>query len=170
MAESRRTSGLSMREKRIDEKLLACPSSRADSPQSAVFAIVDNRGDFPIIRYLDRPINATPEVLALTEGEDPNQVFRFTTPCQGDRCGHFSHGECSLPAFLDNHVPALEKEPEPCPIRKVCRWFHQRSFAACVRCSVVVTSEYAISDGQLIDPAELGASAKPVVSPKEESI
>jgi hypothetical protein len=155
---------------RIDDKMLACPSSRADSPQSAVFAIVDNRGDFPIIRYLNRPIPTTPEVLALTEGEHPNEVFRFTTPCQGSQCGHFSHGECSLPAFLENHVPALEKEPQPCPIRKVCRWFHQRSFAACVRCSVVVTYEYAISDGQLIDPSELVASTKPLVSSPEDSV
>jgi hypothetical protein len=131
---------------------------------------VDNRGPFPIIRYLDRPITATPEVLALTEGEHPNKVFRFTSPCQGSRCAHFSHGECGLPAFLEAHVPALEKEPDPCPIREVCRWFHQKSLAACARCSGVVTSEYAISDGQLIDPLELGASQQPLALSPEDSI
>jgi hypothetical protein len=127
---------------------LVCPSSRADSPQSAVFGIVDNRGAFPIIRYLERPVPATAEILALTEGEDPSQVFRFTSPCQNGRCGHFRDGECGLPRFLQNHLPAAETKPVPCAIRSTCRWFHQLSFDACARCSAIVTSEYAIVGDQ----------------------
>jgi hypothetical protein len=150
--------------------LLACPSSRADSPQSAVFGIVDNRGDFPIIRYLERPVPATREVLALTQGEDPNQVFRFTSPCQESRCAHFVNGACRLPRLLEDHLPASESKPLPCPIRNTCRWFHQESFAACARCSLVVTSQYAVADGQLIHPlVESGPTNTPSTSETQSS-
>lgn len=148
---------------------LACPSSRADSPQSAVFGIVDNRGDFPIIRYLERPIQATAEVLALTEGESPNQVFRFTSPCQETRCAHFVNSECRLPGFLNDHLPSGETKPVPCPIRTSCRWFHQESFAACARCSMVVTSQYAVADGQLINPLEAPVPPKAMSTTETQS-
>jgi len=138
-----------------NQESLACPSSRPDSPQSAVFGIVDNRGDFPIIRYLEHPIAATPEVLALAKDEHPNQVFRFTSPCQESRCGHFANGECGLPRFLQEHLPAAQTKHVSCPIRSVCRWFHQESFSACSRCAVVVTAEYTVVEGKLVNPLEV---------------
>jgi len=147
-------------QKQTDNAPLACPSSRADSPQSAVFAIVDNRGDFPIIRYLERPVPATKEVLALAEGEHPNEVFRFTSPCQESRCAHFSQGKCDLPRFLEDHLAAAQSKHVSCPIRNACRWFHQESFNACARCSAIVTAEYAVVDGQLRSPFEATAPAK----------
>jgi hypothetical protein len=136
----------------IHNEELACPSSREDSPQSAVFGIIDNRGDFPVVRYLDRTVPATPEVMALIQGEHPNQVFRFTSPCQEARCAHFSQGQCGLPGFLKNHLPAVRSKHAPCPIRNRCRWFHQESFSACERCPVIVTAEYTLVDGQLLSP------------------
>lgn len=139
---------------RTDNISLACPSSRADSPHSAVFGIVDNRGTFPIIRYLERPVPATAEVLALTEGDPPNQVFRFTSPCQNARCANFRNGECSLPDLLQEHAPAAGNKHVACPIRSTCRWFHQHSFEACARCVAIVTSEYALAGQELRGPFE----------------
>ena len=131
---------------------LVCPSSRPDSPGSAVFGIIDNRGMFPIVRYLDRSIPVSPEVLALAEGEDPNRVFRFTSPCQRGRCAHFKEGNCGLPSFVQSHIGPAQSAPSRCAIRGVCRWFHQLSFEACVRCPGVVTSEYALIGDQLGSP------------------
>ena len=155
-----------MLETQTDNQTLACPSSRPESPNSAVFGIVDNRGDFPIIRYLDRPISATAEVLALAEDEHPNQVFRFTSPCQEARCAHFSQGQCGLPRLLKEHLPAAQQKHVSCPIRNQCRWFHQESFEACARCSAIVTDEYVIFDGQLLSP--LRPPEPPKESPTQE--
>ncbi len=133
------------------EAQLCCPSAKADSDQSRVFGIVDDRGAFPIIRYLEQPVRVTEQVLALTEGEDPKAVFRFTSPCQGKRCTQFSNGECSLPRMLESRSPASGVNVANCAIRSTCRWFYQRSFHACVRCSAIVTSEYAWNGEQLLD-------------------
>jgi hypothetical protein len=156
-----------MSETRTDNKTLACPSSRPESPQSAVFGIVDNRGDFPIIRYLDQPIPATAEVLALTEGEHPHQVFRFTSPCQEGRCAHFSQGQCGLPRLIQNHLPSAQQKHVSCPIRNQCRWFYQESFEACARCSAIVTDEYVIVDGHLLSPS--GPPEPPKESPLQKT-
>jgi hypothetical protein len=56
---------------------------------------------------------------------------------------------------LQNHLPAAQAKHVSCPIRGVCRWFHQESFNACSRCAVVVTAEYTVVDGQLINPLEV---------------
>lgn len=153
-----------------DHEQLACPSSRPDAPKSAVFGIVDNRGLFPIIRYLENPVPATAGVLALAEGENPNQVFRFTSACQGTACAHFSQGQCSLPALLEKHLPAAEGKHEACPIRNECRWFRQESFNACARCSWVVTSEYMLANGELISPFATLAAEKTTSMPEAQPI
>jgi len=153
-----------------DHEQLACPISRSDAPKSAVFGIVDNRGLLPIIRYLENPVPVTAGVLALAEGENPNQVFRFTSACQGTACAHFSHGQCSLPALLEEHLPAAEGKHAACPIRNECRWFRQESFNACARCSAVVTSEYMLANGELISPFETLAGTETTSMPEAQPI
>jgi hypothetical protein len=151
-----------------DHEQLACPSSRPDAPKSAVFGIVDNRGLFPIIRYLENPVPVTAGVLGLAEDENPNQVFRFTSPCQGSACAHFSRGQCSLPALLEKHLPPAEGKHAACPIRNECRWFRQESFNACARCSAVVTSEYMLANGELFSPFETLTAAKTTTMPEAQ--
>jgi hypothetical protein len=138
----------------MDNKTLACPSSRPDSPGSAIFAIVDNRGAFPIIRYLPGAVPAKPEVLELADGEKATGVFRFTSPCQNDRCDHFRQGQCSLPEFIQSHTRSSELKPEFCPIRSVCRWFYQHSYDACDRCAALITGDYAVLGDQICGPLD----------------
>jgi len=93
-------------------------------------------------------------VLELAGGGAPSDVFRFTSPCQNDRCDHFREGQCSLPEFIRSHSRPSELKPGFCPIRPVCRWFHQLSYEACDRCAALVTGTYAVSGDELSGPLD----------------
>jgi len=137
-----------------ETRTLLCPSSRPESAASAVFAIVDDRGPFPIIRYLPKPIDAGLALRNLDSGENPFDVFRFTSPCQEDRCTHFREGECGLPRWIQSRLPPSGVKVEHCPIRSDCRWFHQLPFHACTRCAAIVTGEFAAVDQRLEGPLD----------------
>ena len=80
----------------------------------------------------------------------PESRFRFSSPCQKERCGHWTGSQCKLIGELyDTAVQAevnLTDENLPrCSIRAQCRWWHQRGRAACAVCPLVVTDTRAWS-------------------------
>jgi hypothetical protein len=74
----------------------------------------------------------------------PEQRFRFSSPCQKQRCVHWNNRECGLIGEL--HTAASEAGENlsiaalpRCAIRADCRWWRQRGRDACAVCPLVVT-------------------------------
>jgi hypothetical protein len=71
----------------------------------------------------------------------PEQRFRFSSPCQQQRCVHWNNRECGLigetasEAGENLSIAALPR----CAIRADCRWWRQRGRDACAVCPLVVT-------------------------------
>jgi len=72
------------------------------------------------------------------------QRFRFSSPCQKERCVHWKKHECGLIGEL--HTAASEAGESlsvsalpRCAIRAECRWWRQRGRDACAVCPLVVT-------------------------------
>ena len=74
----------------------------------------------------------------------PEQRFRFSSPCQKERCVHWKQHECGLIGELytaaseageDLATPTLPR----CAIRAQCRWWRQRGREAYAVCPLVVT-------------------------------
>ncbi|MHA3700629.1 nitrogen fixation protein [Jatrophihabitans sp. YIM 134969] len=104
----------------------------------------DDRG--ASMRYLDRVVPVTAELLALAEPVDPRQVFRFGGPCAEGGCRHFDGQQCGLGGQVATELdPVVDTLPR-CHLRGSCRWFAERGGAACLRCPVVVTMRVAADD------------------------
>ena len=78
----------------------------------------------------------------------PEERFRFSSPCQRDRCGHWKGHECGLIGELYESArqkSLIEKDAVSarglprCAIRANCRWWSQRGRDACAVCPLVVT-------------------------------
>jgi hypothetical protein len=74
----------------------------------------------------------------------PEQRFRFSSPCQKQRCIHWKDRECGLIGELYTTASEagenLEAAALPrCAIRAECRWWRQRGRDACAVCPLVVT-------------------------------
>lgn len=115
-----------------------CPSAPA-AEGAVVLGVVDGDGS---IEYLRDKMVATPVFIATIKvGRDPEERFRFASPCQECHCTQWVDGECSIPKRVTEIVP---NSPEPtalprCSIRAHCRWYHQAGADACRICPRVVT-------------------------------
>jgi hypothetical protein len=89
--------------------------------------------------YLDRPVEATAEVLALAGPVVPTQVLRLAATCEESRCSHFDGTDCRLASQIVQLLPPVVAVLPRCAIRADCRWFAQEGRAACLRCPQVVT-------------------------------
>ncbi len=118
---------------------LLCPSAPA-AEGAVVIGVVASDGSVGYIR--DR-ITATSAFLEVARAEgEPEQRFRFGSPCQQCACAQWAGGQCSLPDRLAAVVPtsteASQRLPR-CSIRPQCRWFRQSGAEACRLCPLVVT-------------------------------
>jgi hypothetical protein len=121
---------------------LLCPSSQPDVEGARVLGVVQQSEDGSEILYLDEPLPATEDVLAMAAPRHPTEVFRLAAKCQTNRCPHFDGANCGLAARIVQILPAVATSLPRCHIRAECRWFRQEGAAACNRCPQIATVNY----------------------------
>jgi hypothetical protein len=99
-----------------------------------------------LVVYLNRPLPATAEVLAMTAPLKPTEVFRLAATCAEHRCPHFDGVDCRLATRIVDMLPAAVDSLPPCLIRQDCRWYSQAGEAACRRCPEITTVTYDLSE------------------------
>lgn len=107
-----------------------------------VFGIVTGTDEAPDVAWLERPLPVTPELLAMTEGVEPERIFRIAAACQESACTHWNGTQCKLAKRIVKILPAVTDTLPPCHLRATCRWFGQEGRAACMRCPQVITHTY----------------------------
>jgi len=133
---------------------LLCPSAQPFMEGARAIGLVDHAGDDPEVAYLERPLPATDELLAMAAPLRPTEVFRFAAPCRPDLCSHWNGAACKLASRIVDLLPARSLVLPKCNVRGECRWYAQEGRAACARCPDVVT--------QNEDPSEeMRAAAMP---------
>jgi hypothetical protein len=91
------------------------------------------------LEYLNEPMPATPDVLALAAPAEVSQVFRLSARCEEKKCTHFDGARCQLAVRIAQMLPEVVDALPACNIRRDCRWFRQEGRAACLRCPQIVT-------------------------------
>ena len=123
------------------ENLTRCPSAPATAGALLIGVVTaDGR-----VTNLGTPLTVDAAFIATAKALGaPERRFRFSSPCQKQRCAHWSNHECGLIGELhtaaseageDLAAPALPR----CAIRAQCRWWRQRGRDACAVCPLVVT-------------------------------
>ncbi len=125
---------------------LLCPSSQPGVEGARVLGVVQQTSGGFEVSYLDQPLAATPEVLAMAAPAHPAEVFRLAAKCQTEHCPHFDGANCGLATRIVQILPAVVDMLPHCQIRPECRWFHQEGVAACRRCPQISTVNYDASD------------------------
>ena len=116
-----------------------CPSAQPWMDGSVAFGVIGGSADEPRVRWIEKPVPVTGDLLALTGEVPPTQVLRIAAPCQENACCHFDGTDCRLATKLVQLMPAVSGSLPPCRIRQDCRWFTQEGRAACARCPQIVT-------------------------------
>jgi hypothetical protein len=135
-----------------------CPSAQPGMDNCHVLGVVQHDGPKPMVLYLNKPLPATPDVLAMAAPLKPTEVFRLSGTCAEHACPHFDGADCQLATRVARMLPAVVDALPPCIIRKDCRWFSQEGGAACLRCPEVTTVTYDTS------PEMQAVSGLPVVT------
>ena len=129
--------------KKMDDPL-RCPSAPA-TEGALLIGIVETDGR---VVNLGTPLPIDEAFIETARANGPpEERFRFSSPCQKNRCCHWKGHECGLIGEL--YSSAREKSlvdvedftqglPR-CAIRAECRWWAQRGRDACAVCPVVVT-------------------------------
>jgi hypothetical protein len=118
-----------------------CPSAPA-APGASLIALV---GADARVVHLVTPLTIDADFIASAEQAGSlGKRFRFSSPCQEARCGHWAGHECGLIGRLHQAATETGHADEaaplpPCTIRGQCRWWAQRGRQACSVCTVVVT-------------------------------
>jgi len=125
-----------------DPVVSLCPSARTTSPDARIIGVVGGTAQNPYVKPLMPPLEITEELLSLTEGVFPEEVYRVAAPCRDNQCMHFTRGDCSLIKRVITSLPPVTMRAPPCGVRADCRWWQQEGVAACLRCPQVVTDSY----------------------------
>jgi hypothetical protein len=104
-----------------------------------VLGVISRDAEEPQLAYLDQPLPAEEETLALAAPLDVSQVFRLSARCEEKKCTHFDGRDCQLAVRIARMLPEVVDYLPACNIRPDCRWFRQEGRAACVRCPQIVT-------------------------------
>jgi len=139
-----------------------CPSAPAE-PGAALIGIVEADGR---VANVTTPlvIDAAFIAAARASGGPPEERFRFSSPCQQERCGHWTGRECGLIGHLHRAVAEAGKaesgQPLPrCSIRASCRWWLQRGREACAICPLIVTDIGSVAPSRYEGPVETNEAA-----------
>jgi hypothetical protein len=129
----------------VAAETLTCPSARCE-PGSTLLGIVNSQGHVEPLRttlVIDEAF-----VEKASKGRSPEHRFRFANQCVESDCAQWTGSGCGIIEQVLTHLeselrPVVETSPDlpPCLIRKTCRWYRQRSGAACVACTYVVTDQ-----------------------------
>jgi|SRR5580698_5885838 hypothetical protein len=125
---------------------LLCPSSQPEVAGVRVLGVVEQTPAGPEVSYLEKPIEATAEILAMSAPFHPTEVFRLAGACQTHLCPHFDGVNCGLATRIVQNMPAVVEQLPACKIRQECRWFRQEGGAACRRCPQISTVNYNASE------------------------
>jgi hypothetical protein len=154
---------------RIDPAL-KCPSAQPGMGDVNVLGVVSREGDAPRLAYLDEPVPATPEILALVAPVAAAEVFRLSARCEEKKCTHFDGARCQLAVRIAQMMPEVTATLPPCNIRRECRWFRQEGRAACLRCPQIVTGNPGADDRlKVIAGMPDGASGATTCTPASPS-
>jgi len=128
----------------MSEKKLKCPSSYPEGINAQVFAVVVGSAESPEVKYLKKSVAVTKDLLDSTSPVSPTEVFRFSSQCAEEKCGHFnqSSSQCTLAERTIELVKPESLELVACTIRKTCVWWNQQGKPACLRCPQVVRDGY----------------------------
>ncbi|MBI2689103.1 MAG: nitrogen fixation protein [Acidobacteria bacterium] len=120
-----------------------CPSAQPEMRDARVLGVIGGTADAPMVAYLNEPVAASEEVLALADGaRHPADVMRFAARCEESKCCHYDGKNCNLATRIVQILPAVVEALPACLIRAECRWYLQEGRAACLRCPQVVTRNY----------------------------
>jgi hypothetical protein len=109
---------------------------------AVVTGVIAGTATEPRVRWLERPLAVTPELLRLSAPVAPDEVFRFAGRCVEHDCQHFHDDRCALGAKLATSITEGVQMLPTCPIRRSCRWFAEQGRTACAACSSIVTLDY----------------------------
>ena len=132
--------------KQSESSGLLCPSAHPEMAGSRVFGVMGGTVGEPRLLYLDEPVAASEDLMALAGPVKPIEVFRIAAPCVESKCRHFDGRDCQLATRIVQILPAVSNSLPACRVRHECRWFHQEGGAACLRCPQVITQNYSPSD------------------------
>ena len=133
----------------VDDRTL-CPSAPV-VPGSMLIGVVVATGR---VVNVVTPLTVDASFIDTAEPHGPlERRFRFASPCQERRCGHWTGRECGLIGQLYSF--AAEKGEDlsgrslpRCGIRAECRWWQQRGRDACAVCPLIVTDTSSLSERQ----------------------
>lgn len=123
-----------------------CPSAQPEMAGAQAIGLIDHTLAEPEVQYLERPLPASPDLLALAHPLQPTEIFRFSAPCQTKACSHWSGERCKLATRIVQQLPAVISVLPRCHVRATCRWYAQEGKEACYRCPQVVTQNESPSD------------------------
>ena len=123
---------------RVDPAL-KCPSAQPGMGDVQVLGVISRDAEQPRLAYLDEPVAATPDLMALAAPGAVSEVFRLSARCEESKCTHFDGARCQLAVRIANLLPEVVDTLPACNIRRDCRWFRQEGRAACLRCPQIVT-------------------------------
>jgi hypothetical protein len=118
-----------------------CPSSRCE-PGNILLGLVNSGGR---IDFLLQRVEIDAEFVAVAhEGRQPEQRFRFSSPCLKSGCEKWDGERCGVAKILHERGPELlPTEPAAelplCSIRPQCRWHGEYGDSICLTCSWVIT-------------------------------
>lgn len=131
---------------------ILCPSAPPESAEAKVIGVVARPDGPEKIRWVEKPVKVTPELLDAASPASPSSIMRIAGKCSSNECVHFDGQDCGLATRLVQALDPVVAKPPPCNIRADCRWFAQEGVAACFRCPQVVT-EVVEPDKRLADAA-----------------
>src|SRR6478672_914683 len=102
-----------------------CPSAQPGMDRCRVLGVIQHAQERPLLQYLEQPLPATPDVLALAAPLKPTEVFRLSATCAEHRCPHFNGTDCRLAQRIVTRLPPAVETLPPCAIPKDYRWFSQ---------------------------------------------
>jgi hypothetical protein len=120
------------------ERAVMCPSAPAEEG-AIILGVVNADGSIAYLR--DRLVATRDFVDIASVGREPEQRFRFASPCRQGNCKQWVDGKCSVPDGVKEIVPAsmvADRLPR-CSIRPHCRWYQQSGAEACHVCPWVIT-------------------------------
>ncbi len=124
------------------DKPVLCPSAQPDFDDAVAFGVVQRSDGEPRVRWIERLVPVTDELLAKTGQVAPTHVMRFAGACQERSCAHFDGSDCNLAKRLVEMLDPVAVKPPPCRLRQDCRWYVQEGVSACHRCPQIVTESY----------------------------
>jgi len=122
---------------KLESEDLLCPSSRCKEGHILIGMVREDASVGYIPQRLKVDKNFAEKANADKMAE---RRFRFASPCVKTGCSQWTKGQCGVVDNATVELDAHKTEELPnCSIRSDCRWFAQRSIAACRVCSWVVT-------------------------------